>query len=54
MTEPTNYQLTILRALSSGRYHVYAGTANKNKVAKARRRNAQATINRRINLAKGA
>lgn len=54
MTEPTNYQLVILNALNVLNKHVYAGTANRNKVAKARRRNAQATINRRINLAKGA
>jgi hypothetical protein len=54
MSEPSNYQLTILAALARTGKHVYAGTANKNKVAKARRRNAQATINRRINLAKGA
>ena len=54
MTEPTNFQLTILAGLARTGKHVYAGTANKNKVAKARRRSAQATINRRINLAKGA
>ena len=53
MTEPTNYQLVMLNALNVLKKHVYAGTANRNKVAKARRRNAQATINRRINLAKG-
>lgn len=53
MPQDNIYQQVTLNALNVLGKHVYAGTANKKKVAKARRRNRQATINRRINLAKG-
>lgn len=52
MTEPNLVQVKMLAALNNSGKHIYAGTANRNKVAKARRRTKLAKASRKANRSK--
>lgn len=48
--KPINvFQSLILKALNTGKYHIYAGTADPVKVAKRRAKNKVARKQRKVN-----